>query len=182
MNLKIKKGMKGSRCGRGRRETTATLKRESKKARRALGKKALNEWEGTEPSLGEPTGPVTFRLVITTQVHENYGAHCWDGKGECPQYWKAKGGNEYQRNIGDANTVIEMGHKAISDLAGEMASRIARQDEYWEEYAIGWAIIPSNEETYEEKDLREMLEWGMLTEKQYKRRIADLQRDLPLEA
>ena len=35
-------------------------------------------------------------LVITTQVYENYGAHDWDGKGECPQYWKAKGGSEYK--------------------------------------------------------------------------------------
>lgn len=30
--------------------------------------------------------------VIHTQVYENYGAHNWDGQGECPQYWKAKGG------------------------------------------------------------------------------------------
>ena len=35
------------------------------------------------------------KLLITTQVYENYGAHDWDGKNECPQYWKAKGGSEY---------------------------------------------------------------------------------------
>jgi hypothetical protein len=35
------------------------------------------------------------KLLITTQVYENYGAHDWDGKNECPQYWKAKGGNDY---------------------------------------------------------------------------------------
>jgi hypothetical protein len=33
-------------------------------------------------------------LVIQTQNQENYGAHDWDGRGECPQYWKMKGGNE----------------------------------------------------------------------------------------
>ena len=33
-------------------------------------------------------------LVITTQNQENYGAHDWDGRGACPQYWKFKGGNE----------------------------------------------------------------------------------------
>lgn len=33
-------------------------------------------------------------LVITTQTQENYGAHDWDGVGECPQYWKFKGGQE----------------------------------------------------------------------------------------
>ena len=35
-------------------------------------------------------------LVIDTQYMENYGAHDWDGKGECPQYWKFKGGNEFK--------------------------------------------------------------------------------------
>jgi hypothetical protein len=36
-----------------------------------------------------------MKLVISTQVYENYGAHDWDGTGECPQYWKAKGGSDY---------------------------------------------------------------------------------------
>jgi len=36
-----------------------------------------------------------MKLLVTTQVYENYGAHDWDGTGECPQYWKAKGGNDY---------------------------------------------------------------------------------------
>ena len=36
-----------------------------------------------------------MKLVITTQHKENYGAHDWDGKGECPQYWKFKGGDTY---------------------------------------------------------------------------------------
>lgn len=35
------------------------------------------------------------KLLITTQVYENYGAHAWDGEGHCPQHWKAKGGNDY---------------------------------------------------------------------------------------
>lgn len=34
-------------------------------------------------------------LIITTQVHENYGAHNWNGEGDCPQRWKAKGGEDY---------------------------------------------------------------------------------------
>ena len=32
-------------------------------------------------------------LVIHTQNYENYGAHDWDGEGDCPQHWKAKGGS-----------------------------------------------------------------------------------------
>jgi len=33
--------------------------------------------------------------IVHTQYRENYGAHQWDGKGECPQYWKNKGGDTY---------------------------------------------------------------------------------------
>jgi hypothetical protein len=35
----------------------------------------------------------TNMWVIDTQNKENYGAHDWDGEGECPQRWKFKGGN-----------------------------------------------------------------------------------------
>ena len=36
-----------------------------------------------------------MKLVIQTQFKENYGAHDWDGVGECPQYWKFKGGDTF---------------------------------------------------------------------------------------
>ena len=41
-------------------------------------------------------------LVIDTQYCENYGAHGWDGEGECPQHWKFKGGSHYKK-IGRAH-------------------------------------------------------------------------------
>ena len=31
--------------------------------------------------------------IALYQTYENYGSHDWDGTGECPQYWKAKGGH-----------------------------------------------------------------------------------------
>ena len=34
-------------------------------------------------------------FFVVAQYEENYGAHDWDGKGACPQYWKKKGGKEY---------------------------------------------------------------------------------------
>jgi len=48
------------------------------------------------------------KLLISTQVYENYGAHDWEGVGECPQYWKAKGGCDYVvKNFrGDATTAV----------------------------------------------------------------------------
>jgi hypothetical protein len=36
-----------------------------------------------------------MKAIIYTQFMENYGAHDWDGQGECPQRWKAKGGECY---------------------------------------------------------------------------------------
>ena len=33
-----------------------------------------------------------YELVAVLSYRENYGAHAWDGKGECPQRWKFKGG------------------------------------------------------------------------------------------
>ena len=48
------------------------------------------------------------KLLITTQVYENYGAHDWDGVGECPSYWKAKGGSDYvvKKFTGDATMAV----------------------------------------------------------------------------
>ena len=37
----------------------------------------------------------TKHTIVTTQYRENYGAHNWDGEGECPEYWKNEGGDTY---------------------------------------------------------------------------------------
>ena len=36
-----------------------------------------------------------MKIVIATQFQENYGAHNWNGKGQCPEHWKCKGGSTY---------------------------------------------------------------------------------------
>ncbi len=36
-----------------------------------------------------------MKIVLCTQDRENYGAHAWDGQGECPAHWKYKGGDTY---------------------------------------------------------------------------------------
>ncbi len=37
------------------------------------------------------------KIIISTQIYENYAAHDWDGVNPevCPEYWKSKGGNDY---------------------------------------------------------------------------------------
>ena len=47
------------------------------------------------------------KLLITTQVYENYGAHDWDGTGECPSYWKPNGGSDYVVKNINVNRVTE---------------------------------------------------------------------------
>ena len=74
-----------------------------------------------------------MKLVIQTQHRENYGAHDWDGEGECPQYWKMKGGNTYIiKNVTSLAVAME-GESNLSDL-------LTNSDEYSEEYIIDCTI------------------------------------------
>jgi len=140
-----------------------TCRRPANRLRQLVAEELTNE----KPIAATNKGPATFRIAITSQVYENYGAHNWDGTGEVPQYWKAKGGSEYQRNIGTANEVIQLGSAGINRIIDEMRAKFERLDDAWHEYMIGWAIVPTTEETYEEKDLREMLEWNIITQEQH---------------
>lgn len=74
------------------------------------------------------------KLLITTQVLENYGAHDWDGEGECPQHWKAKGGNDYVIKAVDECDMIDI----IVDRA---RSQIEQDNNYFLEQIIGWSVV-----------------------------------------
>jgi hypothetical protein len=74
------------------------------------------------------------KLLITTQVFENYGAHDWDGTGECPQYWKAKGGMDYVvKNFKKLNKVTE----TVMALRGQ----IEQSNEYFRETIIDFNVV-----------------------------------------
>jgi len=82
-----------------------------------------------------------MKLVILTQFRENYGAHDWDGKGECPQYWKFKGGDTY---------IVEVSLEEAQDrqFYKDVYKCIEHSSDYSEEYVIGedlWdtAITPA---------------------------------------
>lgn len=72
-----------------------------------------------------------MKLVIRTQYMENYGAHDWDGKGECPQYWKMKGGSEY---------MIEGVPLNIDYAEVVAAADVEKNNEYCREYILDWSL------------------------------------------
>jgi hypothetical protein len=74
------------------------------------------------------------KLLITTQVYENYGAHDWDGVGECPQYWKAKGGCDYVvKKFKDFS--------AVSETVMALRGQIEQSNQAFRETIIGWEIV-----------------------------------------
>ena len=131
-------------------------------ARRALDKALIEEELNEEPcAFVTPKSGTNFRLVLWTQIRENYGSHSWDGKGECPQYWKCKGGEEYHVQIGTVNKCIELGSKGIQEIVDKATPMITKSDDYWRENVIGWALFSDAEETSGEADERQSREWGM---------------------
>ena len=75
-----------------------------------------------------------MKLVIQTQFRENYGAHDWDGRGECPQGWKFKGGDTY---IIDVN-LTEVQDKSFYEGVHKC---IEHSSDYSEEYILSEQLI-----------------------------------------
>jgi hypothetical protein len=73
------------------------------------------------------------KLLITTQVYENYGAHDWDGQGECPSYWKAKGGSDY--------VVKNVNVNKITETVMGVRSQIECDNYAFRETIIDWTIV-----------------------------------------
>jgi len=91
-----------------------------------------------------------MKLLITTQVYENYGAHDWDGEGECPQYWKAKGGNDYVVKNFKSNRRPSVADSATEVVMG-LRSQIVCDDNYFRESIIDWKIVSDDYMTEYEK-------------------------------
>ena len=89
-----------------------------------------------------------MKLVITTQHKENYGAHDWDGKGECPQYWKFKGGSTYVVEVLTDSEVARINRDGIPTLT----KLIEESNDYFVEYILGWDIVEDNETPWDEWD------------------------------
>ena len=85
-----------------------------------------------------------MKLVITTQVYENYGAHDWDGTGECPEYWKAKGGNDY--------VVKNFKGKDVTQAVMALRDQIEEDSVYFREHIVDFNIVADDYLTQFERD------------------------------
>ena len=94
------------------------------------------------------------KLLIQTQIEENYGAHDWDGQGECPQYWKFKGGNDYVlKNFRDFDRVTE--------VVMALRDKIEAANDAWMEHIVDWTVV---EDDYLTEFERSQLEYeGKIT-------------------
>ena len=78
-----------------------------------------------------------MKLHITTQYMENYGAHDWDGEGECPQRWKFKGGQDYFYPLGNSGRSAE----ALAELVEYFRKQVEWSDDGSRSYIVGYGIV-----------------------------------------
>lgn len=96
-----------------------------------------------------------MKLVIQTQVRENYGAHDWDGKGECPQYWKCKGGETFiVPNLSDKQV-----EKVKSHGVPTLTALIESRSEGFEESIIDVFVAEDNAVVCAEYETPTILSW-----------------------
>ena len=97
----------------------------------------------------------TFIVVAFYQVCENYGAHAWDGEGECPQYWKDKGGCERVVAARSLSEVTDMSPKDYELLVRDNSEYgLGDYNEYYQHIYMGYELCEISE-----AKLREMEEY-----------------------
>lgn len=93
-----------------------------------------------------------LRLVVFTQIRENYGAHDWDGVGECPQYWKSKGGRDItiaHLSYSQASVGFTQLNHMVLDLVRKL--KLESDNDYFQETMIDWELLEPGELTHEEQ-------------------------------
>ncbi len=83
-----------------------------------------------------------MKIVIYTQYRENYGSHSWDGEGECPQYWKNKGGDSivvFTDEDFDLDTAVS--------IVEEIEPLIAYKNNSSEEFIMTYRVLGDSENT-----------------------------------
>lgn len=96
-----------------------------------------------------------MKLLIYTQVEENYGAHDWSGEGECPQYWKFKGGETFVVRDLTQSQIEKINSEGISDIE----ELICSDSDYYKEYVINYTICDDDTQETEEWESPVELYW-----------------------
>jgi hypothetical protein len=86
-----------------------------------------------------------MKLAIYTQYAENYGAHDWDGTGECPQYWKMKGGSTFVVE----NLSVEQARNAIESDIPTLRGLIEYSNHGARESVVDFSILDNDVEVSE---------------------------------
>jgi len=76
-----------------------------------------------------------MKLHIWTQDQENYGAHDWDGEGECPQRWKFKGGVDF------FVPKFKGGEAEATTAVMALRSSIEEDSQYFRREVTGWTLV-----------------------------------------
>ena len=80
-------------------------------------------------------------LVIDTQYMENYGAHDWDGRGECPQYRKFKGGEDFFLSLDGFNPNHEFADKRLQMIVDGVRNQVEWDNPASRQYIVGYEIV-----------------------------------------
>lgn len=96
-----------------------------------------------------------MKVAITTQIRENYGAHDWDGTGECPQYWKCKGGEVYIVPDLTPAQVLKIKEGGIPTLKALIEVR----NPAFEETVVDWSILDNGAAVTEPWETPYELRW-----------------------
>lgn len=95
-----------------------------------------------------------MKLHINCQYMENYGAHDWDGEGECPQYWKMKGGEEYFMSLDGFNPDHEFAEKKLQMIVDGIRDQVEWDNIGSRQYIIGYSVVADDFMTeYERQQL-----------------------------
>ena len=82
-----------------------------------------------------------MKLYIQCQYMENYGAHDWDGKGECPQYWKFKGGEDFFLPLDGFNPNHEFADKRLQMIVDSIRNQVEWDNPASRQYIVGYEIV-----------------------------------------
>jgi len=82
-----------------------------------------------------------MKLHITCQYMENYGAHDWDGTGECPQHWKFKGGEDFFVALDGFNPDHEFADKNLAMIVDGVRSEIEWNDVGSRQHIVGYDVV-----------------------------------------